>query len=318
MKKDVSIVIVTYHSAGQIEACLESVLSQRKQVSQQVIVVDNDSRDDTVDIIREKFPEVELVLPGVNLGFAAGVNLGASRADSEFVLLLNPDTVILNHAVDVIVDFARKHPGHGLYGGRTLRPDGTLEPSSCWGQPTLWSMAMFAFGLTTLAPRNRWLDPESLGKWQRDSVKEVGVVTGCFLLVPTAVWQELGGLDERYFMYGEDVDFALRARRTGYRPLICPNAELVHEVGKSSETAIDKTLLLYRGKASLVRTHWEGPAKYLGLSFLAAGTGLRAALSGTGASLSRKRGTGRWQTLWRKRKTWLRGYADEVGKPAIT
>ncbi|MEX1048427.1 MAG: glycosyltransferase family 2 protein [Akkermansiaceae bacterium] len=318
MKTDITIVIVTYHSAGQIEACLESVFSQRKRISQQVIVVDNDSRDETVEIVREKFPEVELVLPSANLGFAAGVNLGASLADSEFVLLLNPDTVILNHAVDVIVDFARKHPAHGLYGGRTLRPDGQLEPSSCWGLPTLWSMAMFAFGLTTLAPRNRWLDPESLGKWRRDSVREVGVVTGCFLLAPTAVWRELGGLDERYFMYGEDVDLALRARRAGYRPLICPDAELIHEVGQSSETAIDKTLLLYRGKASLVRSHWSGTAKFLGLGFLAVGTGLRAGLSGAGAWLSRSEGAGRWQTLWRKRHIWLRGYADQASKPIIT
>ena len=124
---------------------------------------------------------------------------------------------------------------------------------------------MFAFGLTTLAPKNRWLDPESLGDWQRDSVREVGVITGCFLLAPKAVWDELGGMDERYFMYGEDVDFAMRARRLGYRPVICPEARTGPEVGQCSETPVHKTMLLYRGKASLVRTHWHGPAKWLGL-----------------------------------------------------
>jgi GT2 family glycosyltransferase len=296
---------------------LESVISGRKEVRQQIIVVDNDSKDHTVEFIRSHFPEVELVVPGANLGFAAGVNLGASHADADFVLLLNPDTVILNHAVDEIVGFARENPGHGLYGGRTLQPDGSLEPSSCWGEPSLWSMAMFGFGLTTLAPKNRWLDPESLGDWQRDSVREVGVITGCFLLAPKAVWDELGGMDERYFMYGEDVDFAMRARRAGYRPVICPDAELVHEVGQCSETPVHKTLLLYRGKASLVRTHWRGPAKWLGLFFLAAGTGLRAMLS---AVLKRPRkgdAAGRWQTLWRERKTWLRGYADAPVSRAV-
>ncbi|RYD17084.1 MAG: glycosyltransferase family 2 protein, partial [Verrucomicrobiaceae bacterium] len=141
MKADVAIVIVTYNSAGEIAECLESVFAQRESVTQQVIVVDNDSKDNTVDLIRADFPEVELVIPGKNLGFAAGVNLGARHADAEFVLLLNPDTVILDHAVDKIVRFARKTPGHGLYGGRTLNPDGTVEPSSCWGEPTLWSMA---------------------------------------------------------------------------------------------------------------------------------------------------------------------------------
>jgi GT2 family glycosyltransferase len=317
MKADVAIVIVAYNSADFIGECLESVFSQRDHVTQQVIVVDNASKDHTVEYIREKFPQVELLVPGKNLGFAAGVNLGASHADAEFVLLLNPDTVILNHAVDQIVDFARKNPGHGLYGGRTLKPDGSLEPSSCWGEPTLWSMAMFALGLTTLAPRNPILDPESLGNWKRDSVREVGVVTGCFLLSPKAVWDELGGMDERYFMYGEDADFAMRARAAGYRPLLCPDAELVHEVGLCSETPVHKTLLLYRGKASLVRTHWHGPAKYLGLFFLAAGTGLRAALSSLVSLIRRGEGGGRWQTLWRERATWLRGYATDPAKQAV-
>lgn len=318
MKADVAIVIVSYNSAEFIGDCLQSVISARKDVRQQIIVVDNASRDNTVEFIRGKFPEVELIVPGANLGFAAGVNLGASHADAEFVLLLNPDTVIVGHAVDTIVDFARAHPGHGLYGGRTLTPDGALEPSSCWGEPTLWSMAMFGFGLTTLAPKNRWLDPESLGDWQRDSVREVGVITGCFLLTPKAVWDELGGMDERYFMYGEDADFAMRARRLGYRPVICPDAELVHEVGACSETPVHKTMLLYRGKASLVRTHWHGPAKWLGLFFLAAGTGLRALLS---AALKHRRHgdvAGRWQTLWRERSVWLQGYSGPSATRTVT
>jgi GT2 family glycosyltransferase len=178
-------------------------------------------------------------------------------------------------------------------------------------------MAMFALGLTTLVPRNPIFDPESLGSWKRDSVREVGVVTGCFLLSPKAVWDELGGMDERYFMYGEDADLAMRARTAGYRPLHCPDAELVHEVGLCSETPVHKTLLLYRGKASLVRTHWHGPAKYLGLFFLAAGTGLRAALSTLVSLVRRGEGGGRWQTLWRERGTWLRGYTAEPAKQAI-
>lgn len=313
MKSDVAIVIVSYNSAGFIGACLESVIAARKSVRQQIIVVDNDSKDDTVEVIRRGFPEVELIVPGKNLGFAAGVNLGAKHADAEFVLLLNPDTVIVGNAVDTIVDFARKNPSNKLYGGRTLRPDGGLEPSSCWGSPTLWSMAMFGFGMSTLAPKNRWLDPESLGNWQRDSVREVGVITGCFLMTPKDVWDELGGMDERYFMYGEDVDFSIRARKLGARPVICPDAELVHEVGLCSETPVHKTMLLYRGKASLVRTHWHGPAKWLGLFFLTAGTGLRAMLSRLVKGDRESDAAGRWQTLWRDRSTWLCGYSD---KPA--
>lgn len=308
MKADVAVIIVTYNSEGEIAACLESVLAERRSITQQVIVVDNDSRDGTVSIVREKFPEVELHLPGENLGFAKGVNYGVRQSNAEFVLLLNPDTVVVRHAIDTVVGFARKHPQHGLYGGRTLTPEGELEPSCCWGAPTLWSLFLFAFGLTTLAPRNRWLDPESLGTWQRDTVREVGVITGCFLLAPRSVWDELGGLDIRYFMYGEDVDLSIRARKSGYSPVICPDAELIHEVGKSSDTPVHKTLLLYKGKASLVRSHWRGPAKMLALFFLVTGTGLRAALSNLRGSSGDGCATERWNALWQRRGDWLQGY----------
>lgn len=308
MKADVAIVIVSYNSEDHIAACLESVFAQKKSVSQQVIVVDNESRDGTVALIREQFPQVELIIPGANLGFAKGVNLGVKHADAEFVLLLNPDTIILENAVDVIVEFARKNPGHGLYGGRTLTPEGELEPSSCWGRPSLWSMALFAFGVTTLAPRNLLLDPESLGNWQRDTVREVGVITGCFLLSPLEVWNELGGLDERYFMYGEDADIAMRAYHAGYRPVLCPDAKLVHEVGACSDTPVHKTMLLYKGKASLVRMHWSGLPQSLGLGFLLLGTGLRAALSKIKSKPDQSDTAGRWQTLWRERKDWIQGY----------
>lgn len=312
MKADVAIVIVTYNSEGHIAPCLESVFAQRKSVSQQVIVVDNSPNDRTVDFIRANFPEIELVVPGANLGFAKGVNLGVKHSNAEFVLLLNPDTILLENAVDIIVDFARRNPGHGLYGGRTQTPEGDLDPSSCWGLPSLWSLGMFACGLTTFASGNPWLDPESLGKWQRDTVREVGVITGCFLLATTAVWNELGGLDERYFMYGEDADLAMRAHGAGYRPVICPDARLVHEVGACSDTPVHKMLLLFKGKASLVRMHWKGPAQSLGLFFLAAGTGLRAMLSNFKSPSDGNGSAARWQTVWRERKDWLQGYGDEA------
>lgn len=303
MPADVAVLIVTYNSEEQIEACLRSVIAQRRDIRQQIVVVDNDSKDGTVALIQKKFPEVTLVLPGANLGFAKGVNLAARHADAEFVLLLNPDTEVVGHAVDVVVAFARQNPKYGVYGGRTLKPDGSLEPSSCWGLPSLWSLGLFAFGITTLAPRNRWLDPESLGGWARDSVREVGVITGCFLLTSKAVWDRLGGLDERYFMYGEDTAFSLRARQSGYRPVICPDARVIHEVGQSSSTPLHKAMLLYRGKASYVRARWTGVARACGLALLKIGVGLRA-LAGT--VLRGKNQT--WRELWRQRGVWIAGY----------
>ena len=307
MNRDVAVIIVTYNSERQIEACLRSLIEQRRSLRQQIVVLDNQSSDQTVELVRRKFPEVELVTPGRNLGFAAGVNLAARQADAEFILLLNPDTVVLDGAVDEIVSFARANPGYGLYGGRTLSQDGRLEPSSCWGLPSLWSLAMFATGASTAAKRNRFLDPESLGNWQRDTVREVGVITGCFLLVDRTAWQRLGGFDERFFMYGEDTDLAMRARGLGYRPVICPRARLVHEVGQSSSTPLQKARLLYRGKATFVRTHWQGLSRWAGLTLLTLGVGARA-FGGWVRSLSGRPLNPTWAGLWKERRGWLEGY----------
>ncbi len=304
MKNDVAILIVTYNSEDQIRECLQSVLAERQSLRQEIIVVDNASSDGTVSLIRNEFPCVQLITPGANLGFAAGSNLAARHANAEFLLFLNPDTLIVDHAIDRVVEFARKNPKYGFYGGRTLTLDGRLEPSSCWGAPSLWSLAMFATGLSTLAPRNRLLDPESLGNWKRDSIREVGVITGCFLAVAREAWQVVGGFDERYWMYGEDVDLAIRARKAGYRPVIFPDAQLVHEVGQSSARPIDKMMLLFRGKAQLARAQWGGIAQNLSLILLAAGVGLRGLIAKS------KGGDDRWQILWERRYEWLGGYAD--------
>jgi len=308
MSSDVAIIIVTYNSERQIGECLRSVFAQRRAVSQDVVVVDNDSSDGTVDLIREKFPAVKMVLPGKNIGFAAGVNLGARHSDSEYILLLNPDTIVLDHAIDVVVEFARCNPHYGLYGGRTLKPDGSLEPSSCWGMPSLWSLLMFATGLNLVARRNSFLDPESLGRWPRDTVREVGIITGCFLLVGRPIWNQLSGMDERYFLYGEDSDFSMRAHRARFHPVICPTAKIVHEVGQSSATPIHKMLMLFRGKACFFRTHYRGLKLLLALLFLLSGVGLRAMLSQAKLLLGRGAPANDWPAVWRARAQWLPGY----------
>ncbi len=306
MPADVAVLIVSYNTSAELAECLESVYAQGDGLHQEVVVVDNASEDDSVAMVRERFPSVRMVASPTNLGFAAGVNLAATYSDAEFLLLLNPDTVVLDHALAKLVAFARANPGHGLYGGRTLRRDGSLEPSSCWALPTVWSTFAWASGLSSLARGNRVLDPEAMGYYKRDSVREVGVVTGCLLLVEREAWARLEGFDERYFMYGEDADLAIRARAAGYRPVICPAAEVVHDVGKASQTRAAKLALLFRGKATLIRRHWTGWRRPVGLALLAAGVGLRAL--GQRVTRHETKGEAAWRILWRQRKEWLPGF----------
>lgn len=314
---DVAVLIVSYNTEHLLGECLQTLYDQRGSLRQQVIVVDNNSNDGSVSMIRSRFPDVELVASNENLGFARGVNLAASHANADFVLLLNPDTVVLDRAIERLVSFARSQPDHGLYGGRTVKRDGTLERSSCWALPSVWSMTCFALGLTTLFRNSKWFDPESMADWNRDTVREVGIVTGCLLLVPTAVWQQLGGFDERYFMYGEDADLAFRARHAGFRPVICPEACIVHDVGKASATRADKLLLLFKGKATLARDHFSGWRQRLVLLELLAGVGLRALLAKVGSRSNLPQADG-WAKVWSERREWIGGYSPRSGSVART
>ena len=252
MTPDVSVVIVSYRCREEVLACLESIPEGTRTSTAEVIVLDNDSGDGTAEAIAERFPDVKLIAETTNLGFARGVNRAAEEARGEFLLLLNPDTVVHEGALDNLVRFAREHPEHGLYGGRTVNPDGSVHPGSCWGAPSLWSLTCFATMLSTAFKRSPVFDPESLGHWQRDTVREVDIVTGCLLLVPLELWRRLGGFDPRYFMYGEDVDLALRAKALGFAPAITPDAVVTHEIGVSSESRPEKFRLVLQAKVTVI------------------------------------------------------------------
>jgi N-acetylglucosaminyl-diphospho-decaprenol L-rhamnosyltransferase len=303
---DATVVIVSYNTGALLAQCLDSLEDERGALDQRVIVIDNASNDDSVARVRER-PGVELLEAGENLGFARAVNRAAADVDTEFLVLLNPDTVVLDRAIERLVAFAVANPGHGIYGGRTVGRDGSLQWASCWGLPTAWSLACFAFGLSTARRGSPLFDPESLGRWQRDSVREVGLVTGALLLVPTAVWRELGGFNERYFMYGEDADLAFRARAAGYRPVVTPEACIVHDGGAASATRGDKLLLLFQGKATLTRDHFSGWRRPFGLAALVTGVGLRTALGRAGPASRRPQAQG-WRQVWRARRDWIAGY----------
>jgi GT2 family glycosyltransferase len=232
------------------------------------------------------------------------MNVAASTARGSHLILLNPDTVVLEGALDQFLFFARNHPGHGLYAGRTVNADGRTDPRSCWGAPSLWSLTCFGLGLSTIFSSSPLFNPESLGRWGRDSVREVGVVSGCLCLVPRSVWCQLGGFNPVYFMYGEDADLAMRAAKHGYRPIFTPDATIVHEVGASSATDLDKTLLLMRGKATLVRQQWSGRALNWALAMLWLGVWLRAVLTAT----RRKRHDTIWPQVRSRTSDWIAGY----------
>ena len=314
MSGSVTAILVSYNTASLTVEALRGLRDHAGRHLARTIVVDNASADGSAAAIATACPWVELIELRDNIGFARAVNLAAARATTDHLLLLNPDVVVDSDIVHPLVDFAARHPEGGLWGGRTLEPSGSVDPRSCWGLPTPWSIACFAFGLSTLLKRNRFFDPESLGRWDRDTEREVGMVSGCLLLVRRDLWQQLGGFDERYFVYGEDADLAFRARALGWRPAITPRATIVHYVGASSPTARKRELVM-RAKATLVRTHLPLPTLHVGL--LVIGTTLRALANPIVGMLRPARRDRSWAPLARQPRTWTGGFPS-MGSTATT
>lgn len=311
----VSVVIVTYNSADWIDACLErldaSVTPPELQLD--VVVVDNASTDDTLGRLERHSGLLLVIKNSINEGFAAAVNKGARAGLGDWLLLLNPDCLVSSDAIAKIVGFAESMPGHGLYGGRNTFPDGRTDPSSCWGLPTLWSLLCFATGMSTLARGSRIFDPESLGPWERDSVRTVPAISGAFLLVNRNTWDRLGGLDEDFWVYGEDVDLAARARSLGLSAIVTPAASVEHANGASSSTRVDKMTLVMAGKITYATKHFSGPRRHIGTGLLVCGVWLRATIS---------RSMGKptvWVGVWEQRNNWRSGFPERpapAGSPS--
>lgn len=300
--------MISYNTRDMTLACLRSVFDQTTPGTFEVIVVDNASADGSADAIEREFGErVTLIRSTVNLGFAAANNLAARHARGDFLLLLNPDTVVLDRAIDRLVAFAEEHPAAGIWGGRTVFADGSLNPSSCWRRPTLWSLFCQAAGLSSLFRQSGIFNPEAMGGWKRDTVRQVDIVTGCFLLIERSLWERLGGFDPAFFMYGEEADLCLRARAFGARPLVTPEATIVHYGGASETTKADKVCRLMAAKMLLVRRHFSRATRGLGVALVVLWPWSRRIASAliSAGHKNRCSNTHMWGEVWQKRRIWI-------------
>lgn len=201
----VSIMLVNWNTREMTLDCLRTVYEQTREVPFEVIVVDNGSHDGSAEAIAAEFPQVVLMAETENHGFAIATNISVERARGRYVLLLNTDTLVLDGAIDKLLAFAQRRPEAKIWGGRTLFEDHTLNPTSCWGRMTPWSVTCMATGLAKAAKDSALFNPEGYGGWRRESEREVDIIQGSFFLIEKAFWDELGGFDRAFFMYGEEI-----------------------------------------------------------------------------------------------------------------
>jgi N-acetylglucosaminyl-diphospho-decaprenol L-rhamnosyltransferase len=232
---DVSIVIVNWNVRDLLRRCLHSI-TQYPVSSIEVIVVDNASTDGSVDVVRAEFPAVRLVVNSENRGFPGAINQGMSLAQGRYVLLLNPDTELVGDALGTMVAFADEHLDVGVVGPQLLNPDGSVQ-SSRRRFPTLATAFFESTWLQPYVPR-RLLERYYVGDQPDDRVQDVDWLTGAALMARREAIERVEPMDERFFMYSEELDWCRRFREAGWRVVYLPTAQILHHEGKSSEQVL--------------------------------------------------------------------------------
>ena len=240
---DLAIIIVSYNTCKLLDACVRSLNQPRPKVPTDIVVVDNGSHDGSVETIRRHWPQVKVLEVGRNIGYAAANNLGIRESNSEFVLLLNSDTLASGVAIDVLVNQLRERPGVGAIGPRLVNRS---------GQPEL-SFGNMIGPFNELIQRAKRIalahDIPVISRRIRETLITPGYhdwVSGACLLFRRGDAETVGGLDERFFLYGEDVDFCAALRRIGKRVFFSPDVEVLHHIGQSGVRMSEQTQLAYR------------------------------------------------------------------------
>lgn len=248
---DLSIIIVNWNTADLLIQCLESIYANPPKNRFEVLVLDNDSSDQSVPLVQQRFPQVTLLASKENLGFAGGNNQAIQQSQGRYVLLLNPDTEVKPGALDELTQFMEANPQAGAAGSCLLNPDGTLQ-HSCYPFPTpareLWRLlhldALYLYALYRM------------DTWNRHEVQEVDVIQGASLILRREVLNQVGLLDDTYFMYTEEVDLCYRIQKQGWQLYWIPQSQVIHYGGQSTKQVATKMFLcLYESKLIFIRKH---------------------------------------------------------------
>ena len=264
---DLSVVILSWNVRDLLRECLKSVSSDQwsavsdgrlitdhRPLTIEIIVVDNASDDGSVEMTRAEFPDARLIANAVNRGYTGGNNDGIAAATGRYVLILNPDTQVLGDALAGMIAHADAHPDVGVIGPQLVNPDGSVQ-SSRRRFPTLMTALFESTWLQSIAPR-RVLRRYYVLDRADDETQEVDWVTGACFLVRREVIQQVGGLDEGFFMYSEELDWCRRIRQAGWKVVYLPTVQVVHYVGKSSDQIVAQRHIYFQtSKVRYFRKH---------------------------------------------------------------
>ena len=275
-----SVVIVNYNVAFFLEQCLRSVYKAMQGIEGEVFVVDNHSVDNSVRMVREKFPQVKLIANTENTGFSKANNQALALATGQYVLLLNPDTVVEEDTFSTCIKFMDAHAEAGACGVRLIDGKGNYLPESKRGLPTPEVAFYKIFGLSSLFPRSKRFGKYHLGYLSKDETNEIEVLSGAFMFMRKAALDKSGFLDEAFFMYGEDIDLSYRILKAGYAIYYHPETRIIHYRGESTKkSSLNYVFIFYQAMVIFAKKHFSPERAKLFSLLINMAVWLRAGLS---------------------------------------
>lgn len=254
-----SVIIVNYNVKHFIEQCLFSVLKASENVVTEIFVVDNNSVDGSVELIKEKFPQITLIENKTNTGFSVANNQAIKQATGEYILLLNPDTIVQEDCFTKTISFMDSHTDAGGLGVKMLDGQGNFAPESKRGLPTPAVAFYKMVGLSKFFKQSKRFGKYHLTYLPENEINEIEVISGAFMLMRKSVLDKIGLLDETFFMYGEDIDLSYRITQAGYKNYYFPNTQIIHYKGESTKrSSLNYVLIFYKAMALFNKKHFSG------------------------------------------------------------
>ena len=275
-----SVIVVNYNVEFFLEQCLNSVKKALKNVSGEVFVVDNNSIDNSVEMVKNRFPEYNLIDNKENLGFSKANNQAMRISQGEYVLLLNPDTVVEEDTFEKVVQFMDEHPDAGGLGVRMVDGKGNFLPESKRGLPTPAVAFYKIFGFAKLFPRSKKFGKYHLGYLSEFETNQCEVLSGAFMLMRKEALDKVGLLDEAFFMYGEDIDLSYRIIKGGYKNYYFPETRIIHYKGESTKkSSVNYVFVFYRAMVIFAEKHFSNKNAKLFSTMINLAIYLRASLA---------------------------------------
>ena len=278
--KKLSIVIVNYNVEFFLEQCLKSVYEALEGIEAEVFVVDNNSVDQSVNMLRDKFTAVKLIENKENTGFSKANNQAIAESEGEYVLLLNPDTLVQKDTFAKTIEFMDSHPDAGGLGVQMIDGKGNFLPESKRGLPTPWVAFYKIFGFTKLFPKSRRFGKYHLSYLDKNETHEIEVLSGAFMMLRKSVLEKVGVLDEAFFMYGEDIDLSYRITQAGYKNYYFSDTKIIHYKGESTKKgSLNYVTTFYNAMKIFAEKHYSDSKLRSFLFFIRLAIFLRASMA---------------------------------------